>query len=45
MYDYLKGHIISKQLNSYRGAHIVLDVNNVGYLINTGKRTIENIPP
>ena len=45
MYDYLKGHIISKQLNSYRGAHIVLDVNNIGYLINTGKRTIENIPP
>ncbi len=45
MYDYLKGHIISKQLNSYRGSHIVLDVNNIGYLINTGKRTIENIPP
>ena len=43
MYDYLKGHLVSKQLNSYRGSHIVLDVNNVGYLIHTGKRTIEKI--
>ena len=43
MYDYLKGHLISKQINSYRGSHIVLDVNNVGYLIHTGKRTIEKI--
>ncbi len=44
MYDYLKGYLISKQINSYRGAHIVLDVNNVGYLIYTGKNTIEKIP-
>ena len=43
MYDYLKGHLVSKQLNSYRGSHIVLDVNNIGYLIHTGKRTIEKI--
>ncbi len=43
MYDYLKGHLVSKQINSYRGSHIVLDVNNVGYLIHTGKRTIEKI--
>ncbi len=43
MYDYLKGHIVSKQINSYRGSHIVLDVNNIGYLIHTGKRTIEKI--
>lgn len=43
MYDYLKGHIVSKQLNSYRGSHIVLDVNNVGYLILTGKSTIERL--
>jgi len=43
MYDYLKGYIVSKQLNSYRGTHIVLDVNNIGYLIHTGKRTIERI--
>lgn len=43
MYDYLKGHIVSKQINSYRGAHIVLEVNNIGYLIHTGKSTIEKI--
>ena len=43
MYDYLKGHLVSKQLNSYRGSHIVLDVNNVGYLILTGRSTIERL--
>lgn len=43
MYDYLKGKLVSKQINSYRGTHIVLDVNNIGYLISTGKRTIEKI--
>lgn len=43
MYDYLKGHLVSKQLNSYRGSHIVVDVNNIGYCISTGKRTIEKL--
>lgn len=43
MYDYLKGHLVSKQINSYRGAHIVLEVNNIGYLIHTGKSTIDKI--
>lgn len=43
MYDYLKGHLVSKQINSYRGSHIVLEVNNIGYLIHTGKSTIERI--
>ena len=43
MFDYLKGTIIAKQINSYRGTHIVLDVNNIGYLINTGRSTIERI--
>lgn len=43
MYDYLKGHLVTKQANSYRGAHIVLDVNNIGYLILTGKSTIEKL--
>jgi len=43
MYDYLKGHLVSKQLNSYRGSHIVLEVNNIGYLILTGKSTIERL--
>jgi holliday junction DNA helicase RuvA len=43
MYDYLKGQLISKQMNSYRGTHIVLEVNNIGYLILTGKRTVEKV--
>lgn len=43
MYDYLKGHLVSKQTNSYRGSHIVLEVNNIGYLIHTGKSTIDRI--
>ena len=43
MYDYLKGHLVSKQINSYLGAHIVVDVNNIGYLIHTGKSTIEKL--
>lgn len=43
MYDFLKGHLISKQINSYRGTHIVLEVNNIGYLILTGKRTVEKV--
>ncbi len=43
MYDYLKGQLVSKQINSYRGTHIVLDVNNVGYLIHTGIHTVEKL--
>ncbi len=43
MYDYLKGHIVNKQINSYRGSHIVLEVNNIGYLILTGKSTVERL--
>ncbi|MCD7740528.1 MAG: Holliday junction branch migration protein RuvA, partial [Candidatus Gastranaerophilales bacterium] len=39
----LKGHLISKQINSYRGSHIVIDVNNTGYFILTGKSTIERL--
>ena len=43
MYDYLKGTLASKQINSYRGAFVVIDVNNIGYLVHTGKRTVEKI--
>ena len=43
MYDYLKGKITTKQLNSYRGTYIVIETNNIGYLISTNKRTIERI--
>ncbi len=43
MYDYLKGQLASKQLNSYRGTYIVVDVNGVGYFVLTGKHTIEKL--
>lgn len=43
MYDYLKGKITTKQLNSYRGTYIVIETNNIGYLVSTNKRTIEKI--
>ncbi len=43
MYEYLKGHLVSKQVNSYRGSYIVLDVNNIGYLIFTGKNTVTKL--
>lgn len=43
MYDYIKGHLVSKQLNSYRGSHIVVETGNIGYVINTGKSTIERL--
>lgn len=43
MYDFFKGYVVSKQINSYRGTHFVLEVNNIGYLISAGKRTVEKI--
>ncbi len=43
MYDYLKGHLISKQSNSYRGSHIVIEVNGIGYFVLTGKSTVERL--
>ncbi len=43
MYDYLKGCIVQKQINSYRGTYIVIEVNNTGYFVLTTKRTIAKI--
>ena len=43
MYDYLKGKITSKQINSYRGTYLVIETNNIGYFVCTNKRTIEKI--
>ena len=43
MYEYLNGCISSKQSNSYRGAYVVVDVNNVGYFVSVGKRTVEKL--
>ena len=43
MYDYIKGILISKQNYSYRGSHIVVENNGIGYVILTGKRTNEKL--
>lgn len=43
MYEYLNGCISAKQANSYRGAYVVVDVNNVGYFVSVGKRTVEKL--
>ena len=43
MYEYLNGCINAKQANSYRGAYVVVDVNNVGYFVSVGKRTVEKL--
>lgn len=40
MLDYIKGKLISKQTASSKGASIVVDNNNMGYLINTTNRNI-----
>lgn len=44
MYDYLKGILVSKQADSYRGSHIIIDVNGIGYLVNFGKKSIDRLP-
>lgn len=43
MYEYLNGCISAKQANSYRGTYVVVDVNNVGYFVSVGKRTVEKL--
>ncbi|HIU92992.1 MAG: Holliday junction branch migration protein RuvA [Candidatus Gastranaerophilaceae bacterium] len=40
MYDYIKGKLVSKQPASSKGAAIVVDNNNMGYLIHTTNRNI-----
>ncbi len=44
MYDYFKGTLTSKQQNSYRGAYLVVEVNNIGYFVHTSTRTVQNSP-
>lgn len=43
MYDYIKGHLASKQPHSYRGNCIAVENAGIGYLIFTGSRTIEKL--
>lgn len=44
MYNYLKGQLVSKVEASPTGCHITVDVNNIGYLIQTNTRTITELP-
>ena len=39
MYDFIKGNLISKQ--TAKGATIVVECGNIGYLINTTVRTVK----
>ncbi len=43
MYDYIKGTLTSKQAKSYRGSHITVENNGVGYFILTSVRTVQSI--
>lgn len=40
MFDYIKGKLVSKQNAMANGASIVIDNNNMGYLINTTNRNV-----
>lgn len=40
MFDYIKGKLVSKQKAGVNGACLVVDNNNLGYLINTTNRNI-----
>lgn len=44
MFSFLKGTIVSKQLNTPFGTFLILDVNNVGYSILVNRKTLSNLP-
>ena len=41
MFDYIKGKLVSKQKAVLNGASLVVDNNNLGYLINTTNRNVD----
>lgn len=45
MITYLKGILITKNENSPTGANLTIEVNNIGYLVQTNNRVINNLPP
>jgi holliday junction DNA helicase RuvA len=45
MINYLKGKLVSKVDDSPTGCNITVDVNNVGYLLLTSRRTNSLLPP
>lgn len=44
MINYLKGILVSKVENSPSGCNIIIEVNNIGYLISTNKKVVSNLP-
>ncbi len=40
MYDYIKGIIVQKHQNTPKGNFVTLECNNIGYLIETNRRTL-----
>ena len=40
MYDYIKGKLVSKQTMGAKGASIVVENNDIGYLVNTTVRNV-----
>lgn len=44
MFSFLKGNIVSKQLNTPFGTFLILDVNNVGYSILVNHKTLNKLP-
>ncbi len=44
MINYLKGKIVHKQENSTYGCSFTVEVNNIGYLVLTNKRILDELP-
>ena len=44
MINYLKGTLISKVENGLQGCNITIEVNNIGYSVNTNKKVLSSLP-
>lgn len=44
MINYLKGTLVSKVENGPSGCNLVIEVNDIGYLVSTNKRVINQLP-
>jgi len=42
--NYLKGTLVSKAIDSPFGCNITVEVNNIGYYIITGRKTVSSLP-
>lgn len=44
MINYLKGTLVSKQETSPTGCNLTIEVNNIGYLVQTNRRVLSALP-